>query len=55
MTAPSYGDCPAARCGKRVQLDARGNLRPHQVPIENRDDPKRSQRCPERTPKVNHP
>lgn len=50
MTRLTYGACPSPRCGKRVQLDAKGQLRPHQVPIEKRLDPKRSERCPERTP-----
>jgi hypothetical protein len=47
MNAPRYGSCA---CTKRVQLDARGRLRPHQVPIHRRQDPKKSERCPRTEP-----
>lgn len=50
MTRVTYGTCPSPGCGKRVQLDARGQLRPHQVPIPKRTDPTKSERCMERVP-----
>lgn len=37
-------------CGKRVQVNAVGKLRPHAVPIPNRKDPKRAERCPSTQP-----
>lgn len=43
-----YGACP---CGKRVQLDAAGRLRPHAVPIPSRKDPARAERCQHKQPK----
>lgn len=41
---PASSPCP--RCGKPVQLLPNGKgPRPHAVPIENRRDPKKAERC----------
>ena len=38
---------PCPRCGKVVQFMANGNLRPHNVPIEQRVRRRWAQRCRE--------
>lgn len=43
MKAGKYGACP--RCKRKLQLNAKGNLRPHAKPKEMRKDPKVHEAC----------